>query len=309
MALLLKPWIDNGPAWRGALEALRPDLEIRDWPELGDPADIDYALVSRMPSGALAKLPNLKIIFSIGAGVDGLLQDPTLPRQVPLVRMVEPGLTADMTAFVVMSVLFHHKEMLDYTGYQRRKLWQERGPVWAGNRRVGMMGLGVLGSDALEKLRPFGFDLYGWSRSPRQVEGVTCYHGWDQMDDFLAHCDILVSLLPLTPETKGLLSRDTFAKLPRGATLITAGRGQQQVEADILAALESGQLGGASLDVFEQEPLPQDSPLWTHPRVVITPHIAANVIVETAARAITENIARFEAGQALKNIVDYDRGY
>ena len=309
MALLLKPLMDNGAEWHAALKALNPALEIRDWPSAGEPAEIDYALVSGMPKGELKRYPELKVIFSIGAGVDGLLKDPDLPRQIPLVRMVEPGLTADMTAFVVMSVLYHHKLMLDYAADQRQRRWDDRPPVAAASRRVGIMGLGVLGRDALEKLKPFGFDLAGWSRGPRDIPGVACFHGWDKLPAFLSRTDILVTLLPLTEETRGLLNRETLAHLPQGATLITAGRGKQQVEADILAALDSGQLGGASLDVFEQEPLPDDSPLWDHPRVVITPHIAANVIVETAAKSVIENIERFEAGQPLLNVVDHERGY
>jgi len=309
MQLLLRPIFDGDREWRDVLQAALPDLIIHDWPYDGDMAAIDYALVWKLPVGVFPRLTGLKAIFSIGAGVDAILADPEVPAAVPLVRMVEPGLTNDMAAFVVMSVLFHHKEMLDYQAQQRAKRWEDRPPVDPAGRRVGILGLGHLGQAAAERLRPFGFDLAGWSRSPKAVEGLTCYHGWDQLPAFLARSDMLVTLLPLTDETRGILNGKTLFQLPRGATLITAGRGAQQVEADILAALESGQLGGASLDVFEVEPLPPESPLWTHPRVVVTPHVAANLTVATAAKAVADNIRRHQQGEPLINVVDRGRGY
>lgn len=309
MNLLLNPLFDVDGEWRRALQAELPEMVIHDFPLEGDPATIDYALVWKLPPGTYEQFTNLKVIFAIGAGVDGLLADPTLPNAVPLVRMVEPGLTADMSAFVALSVLYHHKDMATYQAQQRARVWNGLPPVDPSRRRVGIMGLGVLGCDAAEKLRPFGFDLAGWSRSPKAIDGVTSYHGWDQLDAFLARSNILVSLLPLTAETQGLLNRETLAKLPRGAVLVTAGRGGQQVEADILAALDSGQLGGASLDVFETEPLPEASPLWDHPRVVVTPHVAANLNVVTAAREVVANVRRHQAGEPLHNVVDRNLGY
>ena len=308
MALLFKAYVESADSWRQALQAEAPDLDLRVWPELGAPETIDYALVWAPPRGLLASLPNLKLIFSVGAGIDHLASDPDLP-DVPLVRMVEPSLTEGMCEYVVLSVLQHHRFMVDYALHQRDRRWALILQVPARRRRVGMMGLGVLGQAALEALRPFGFELLGWSRSPRQIAGVRCFHGRDQLEAFLGQSDILVCLLPLTEETRGILNAETFAAMPEGAVLINAARGGHQVEADILAALDSGQLSAATLDVFNEEPLPEDHPLWTHPRVVLTPHAASMTMPETAARSVIETIRRYEAGEPLENLVDWSRGY
>ncbi len=308
MALLLKSDIERGTAWQDALAAVDPSLDLRVWPELGAAEEIDYALVWAPPRGLLASLPNLKVVFSVGAGVDHFASDPELP-DLPVVRMVETGLTEGMTEFVVMSVLQHHRFMIDYALQQKERQWHVIQQIAAGRRRVGMMGLGVLGRDALEKLRPFGFALRGWSRSPKRIGGVDCFHGDEGLRDFLAGCDILVCLLPLTDETRGILNAETFGRLPPGAALINAARGGHQVEDDILAALDSGQLSGATLDVFNREPLPAESPLWAHPRIVLTPHAAAMTMPETACVAVVESIRRYEAGQPLENLIDWSRGY
>jgi len=309
MALLFKSDIERGDAWQRHLRTLAPDLDLREWPEIGDPADIEYALVWQPPKGELKTYPNLKVIFSIGAGIDHLSSDPELPRHVPVVRMVEPGLTAGMTEFVVMSVLYHHRFMLDYAAQRRAHEWREIEQIPAAERRVGILGLGVLGSDVAEKLRLFGFPLAGWSRSRKDVPGVESFHGGDGFLPFLNRTDILVCLLPLTADTENILDARAFAALPRGAVLVSVGRGAQVVEADLLAALDSGQLGGASLDVFREEPLPTDSLFWDHPRVVMTPHIASMTIAKTACEAVIENIRRFEAGKPLRHVVDMEKGY
>ena len=308
MALLLKSDIDRHGAWEQALRARDPALEVRTWPEVGDPAGIEAALVWAPPEGVLAGLPNLKLIVSIGAGIDHFKSDPKLP-EVPVVRMVEPGLTAGMTEFVVMSVLHHHRFMLDYASQQRAGQWQEIGQVAAAYRRIGFLGLGVLAQDAINKLRAFRFPLAGWSRSPKTLPGVACFHGRDQLPDFLARSDILVCLLPLTPDTEGILDAAAFAALPRGAALINVARGGHQNEDDLLAALDSGQLSGATLDVFQTEPLPADSPLWRHPRVILTPHIASMTIPESAADFVVETIHRMRDGQPLRHVIDWQRGY
>ena len=309
MALLFKSDIERHGAWERALKAADPGLELRIWPEVGDPADIDYALVWAPPHGELKRYRNLKIIFSIGAGTDHLTADPELPRGIPLVRMVEPGLTAGMGEFVTMSVLHHHRFMIDYAIQRQSGIWAEisQTPTW--RRRVGIMGLGVLGLEVVDKLKPFGFTLSGWTRSPKQVEGVTCHHGAAGLRDFLAACDILVCLLPLTPDTQGILNTATFAAMPEGAAVINVARGGHLVEADLLAALDRGHLSGATLDVFQEEPLPAGHPFWSHPRVIITPHIASMTIPETAARAVVDNIRRFQAGQPMVGVYDWDRGY
>ncbi len=309
MALLFKSDIDRGDAWQRALLELEPGLDLREWPEIGDPADIEYALVWQPPRGELRSYPNLKVIFSIGAGIDHLSSDPELPANVPIVRMVEPGLTAGMTEFVLMSVIYHHRFMLDYADQRRKKIWRELEQVPAAERRVGIMGLGVLGSDAAEKLVALHFDVAGWSRAPKDLPGVESYHGAEGFLPFLRRTDILVCLLPLTEETEGILDARAFAALPRGAALISVGRGQHVVEEDLLAALDSGRLGGASLDVFREEPLPRHSPFWDHPRVLLTPHIASMTVARTACEFVIENIRRHKAGQPLRHVVDLDKGY
>ena len=309
MALLLKIDIDRGDAWHQALRTCLPDMTIHEWPFDGDPAEIEFALVWAPPRGALRRYTNLRAIFSIGAGIDHLASDPELPVDVPVVRMVEPGLTAGMIEFVLLGVLTHHRFMLDYAAQQRAKVWQEISQIAANQRRVGIMGLGVLGSAAADMLIRLDFDVAGWSRSPKEQAGITCFHGEDGLVPFLARTDILVCLLPLTPETDGILNARAFAALPRGAALISVGRGGHVVEDDLLAALESGQIGGATLDVFRQEPLPADSPFWTHPRVILTPHVASMTIPDSAAAAVAANIRRLRAGQPLEHAVDLRRGY
>ena len=309
MALLIKTDIDRGNAWADALATAYPELTTHTWPYEGDPADIDYALVWQPPEGELKRYPNLKAVFSIGAGIDHLASDPDLPEGVPVVRMVEPGLTAGMSEYVTLAVLNHHRFIHDYVRQRADKVWKEIPQVAAAGRQVGMLGLGVLGRDALEKLAPFGFKLAGWSRTPKSITGINCYHGEEGLQEFLAETDFLVCLLPLTPETEGILGRATFEQLPKGATVINVGRGGHLVEEDLLAALESGHLGGATLDVFGAEPLPQDHPFWTHPRIFMTPHIASMTIPETACQAVVANIHRLEAGEPLRHVVDMARGY
>jgi glyoxylate/hydroxypyruvate reductase A len=309
MALLFKSDIDRGDSWRRVLLELEPELDLREWPEIGDPNDIEYALVWKPPQGELKTYPNLKAIFSLGAGIDHLASDPELPKDVPVVRMVEPGLTAGMTEFVIMSVLYHHRFMLDYAAQARAHQWREIDQVPAWERRVGIMGLGVLGGDAAEALVGLRFDVAGWSGSPKDLPGVTSFHGADGFLPFLNRSDILVCLLPLTPETTDILDARAFAALPKGAALISVGRGPQVVEEDLLAALDSGHLDGATLDVFREEPLPADSPFWDHPRVVVVPHVASMTIARGACEFVIDNIRRFEAGQPLRHVVDLNKGY
>ena len=309
MALLIKTDIERGNAWAEALAAAYPELKTHTWPYKGDPAEIDYALVWMPPEGELKSYPNLKAIFSIGAGIDHLASDPDLPEGVPVVRMVEPGLTAGMSEYVALAVLNHHRFIQDYANQRREKRWEEIPQIAASARQVGMLGLGVLGRAALESLGTFGFKLAGWSRTPKSITGISCYHGEEGLREFLAETDILVCLLPLTSETGGILNRDVFVQLPQGAAVINVGRGGHLVEEDLLEALDSGQLGGATLDVFREEPLPEDHPFWTHPKVFMTPHIASMTIPETACQAVVANIHRLEAGEPLRHVVDMSRGY
>ncbi|MGO1119795.1 2-hydroxyacid dehydrogenase [Rhodovibrionaceae bacterium A322] len=309
MKLLFKSNIDRAEHWIDPLQEQMPELEIQVWPDIGDPEAIEYALMWKPDPGMLAGLPNLKAIFSLGAGIDHLASDPLLPRHIPTTRMVDPGLTSGMTEYVVMQVLFHHRTMLDYRDLQSKKDWRELDYRAAWNRKVTVLGLGVLGSDAAEKLSMLRLDVAGWARSPKSIEGVTCYHGADGFEEALARSEILVNLLPLTEDTRGILNKETFNKLPKGACVINVARGGHLIEEDLLEALESGQVDSATLDVFQTEPLQQESPLWDHPRVVITPHMSSITIPETACLSVVENIRRIEAGQDPLHVVDFDKGY
>src|ERR1700746_2693519 len=279
----------------------------------GDPAAVHYAAVWKPAPGELAAFPNLRVIFNLGAGVDALMADKSLPK-VPLVRVAVGDLTRRMTEYVVLHVLMHHRQELYLRASQREKRWAPKYQWPAGAISVGIMGLGTLGTDAADALRRIGFRVAGWSNSPKTIAGVECFHGKAQIDAFLRQTDILVCLLPLTPDTRGILNRELFAKLsrssPMGApVLINAGRGGLQNEADILACLDDGTLGAVSLDVYAAEPLPPESPFWTHPKVVLTPHNAADTDPDEISRYVARQIARFEAGQALENVVDPARGY
>jgi len=300
-------------AWLERFRTLGGGREVRLIPDSGDPATVEYACAWKAPPGLLATLPNLRAIFSLGAGVDHLLSDPTLP-DVPIVRIADPDLTMRMTEYVVLHVLLHHRRFKRYDASQRARRWRDEGDPAASDVRVGIMGLGVLGQAAVAALRPLGFQLAGWSRTAKTVPGIETFSGHTGLTPFLARTDILVCLLPLTPETHGFLNYQLFQQLARdgalgGPALINAGRGGSQVEADILRALDDGTLTGASLDVFEREPLPADSPLWTHPKLFITPHNAAQSDPKALTKYVLGQIERFERGLPLENVVDRQRGY
>jgi glyoxylate/hydroxypyruvate reductase len=286
--------------------ALLPDAAL-------DPAEVHYAAVWKPAPGELAAFPNLRVIFNLGAGVDALMADVTLPK-VPLVRVAVGDLTFRMTEYVVLHVLMHHRQEPYLRASQREKRWAPKFQWPASAVTVGIMGLGTLGSNAAGVLRHLGFRVSGWSRSARQIDGIACFHGAAQLDAFLQATDILVCLLPLTPDTRQILNRGLFTNLnrsgPLGApVLINAGRGGLQNEADILACLDDGTLGAASLDVFAMEPLPTDSRFWTHPKIVLTPHNAADTDPDEISKYVARQIERFEAGGALENVVDPMRGY
>lgn len=309
MALIFRTDAARAAAWSEAFKRQMPALDLRMWDEPGDIADIEFALVWKPPRGVLRTFANLKAIFSIGAGVDHLFSDPELPEGVPVVRMVEPELTRGMTEYIVLHVLRHHRRQREMEANQRAEKWEMISVPTAPSRKVGIMGLGELGGAAALALAALEFDVAGWSRSPKEFPGVECFHGDFGMDAFLARTEILVCLLPLTAETEGILNAELFGKLLKGASLINAARGGHQVEEDILAALESGQLSEATLDVFREEPLPAGHPFWCHPRVTITPHNASLTDPDGAVRQVIENIQRIRRGESPSNIVDSKAGY
>jgi glyoxylate/hydroxypyruvate reductase A len=274
------------------------------------PEDIDYVVAFRPPPGFLKTLPNLKAIFSLGAGVDGFLKDPEFPRSVPLVRFVDVTLAREMAQYVVMHTLLIHRHQRHFDEGQKKKEWRQMMlPRPSADTRVGVLGLGEIGSVTAERLAMFDFAVSGWSRTRKSVPGVKSFAGEEELAAFLGQCDIMTCLLPLTPQTRGIMNAELFARLPKDAWVINVARGQHLVEADLIAALDSGHLAGAVLDVFETEPLPPDNPLWTHPKVTVTPHIAAISAPEAAVRYIVDGIARAERGEALKDVVDLGKGY
>jgi glyoxylate/hydroxypyruvate reductase len=308
MAFLYKGDAQRGAIWAEQFARNMPQLPFRIWPDAGDPAQVRFLAAWEPPPDIEEAFPNLEVLFSVGAGVDQFDMS-VLPANLPVVRMVEPGLTACMCEYVSWAVLSLHREMLLYLRQQQQCLWKEHPVRPASTRRVGVMGMGTLGRAALAQLRQLGFDCAGWSRSRRNDPGVRCYAGEAELSAFLAGTDILVCLLPLTPETRGVLSRRVFEALPHGAALVNVGRGGHLVEADLLAALESGQLSAAVLDVCEPEPLPQLHPFWDHPRIWLTPHVASATQAETAVQSLLDNLRRHAAGLPLAGLVDRSRGY
>lgn len=313
-ALLLAVTGWKPDAWYNRFRALDPKRDLRVWPDtVGDPASIRYACAWKPPAGLLASLPNLEFIFSLGAGVDHLLGDPTLP-DLPVVRIVDPDLTMRMTEYVVQHVLNSHRRQHVYDAQQRARIWKAQDQPPANEVTVGIMGLGVLGRDAAEVLRRIGFQVVAWTRNRRDEDGIETFHGAAGLGPFLARTEILVCLLPHTPETDGILNLDLFRQLRRdgplgGAYVINAGRGRLQVDADILAALEEGSLTRAVLDVFPVEPLPAESPLWNHPGVTVTPHNAAASEPKALAAYVLDQIARIERGLPPENVIDRKLGY
>jgi glyoxylate/hydroxypyruvate reductase A len=310
MAVLLSTKASTMEGWRDALLALEPGLDIRMFPDAGDPAAIEAAVVwTSHDMAELRRYPNLRLIVSMGAGVDHLMRPPGPPPGVPVARLVDTRLTQGMTEWVLLNVLRFHRQDPEYRAQQAQHLWRELPAPDTAARRIGMLGLGELGRDAATRLRQLGFPVMGWSRRPKSVPGVECFHGDAGLAAMLPQSDILVCLLPLTPETRGLLKAERFGLLPRDAFLLNAARGGHLVQDDLLAALDSGQLAGAALDVTDPEPLPPEHPFWADRRIILTPHAASITIPASAAPQVVENIRRLRSGQPHLNLVDFAAGY
>lgn len=297
-----------------AFEAACPGVVLHHTAELQAPgaplAAIEAAVCWVPPPGLLARLPGLRLVQSLAAGIDHLTSDPALPRQVPLARIVDPEMASGMAAYVAWAVTHRQRHMGAYLAQQREALWREQPVQHPRHHRVGIAGHGALGQACARALRAIGYSVRGWRRSPgAAADGVTLFHGAAGLDDFLAGCDTLVCLLPLTDATRGILNAGLFARLPRGAHLVNVGRGEHLVEADLLAALDSGQLAAATLDAFAQEPMPPAHAFWKHPRITVTPHIATRTPAAVIARQTLAHLAAVRAGRARDIAVDLDRGY
>ncbi|HAV2279079.1 TPA: glyoxylate/hydroxypyruvate reductase GhrA [Serratia marcescens] len=303
----------NAQEWLIGIKQRLPQAEIREW-QRGDERPADYALVWRPPHEMLANRRDLKAVFALGAGVDAILDQErkhpgTLPAGVPLLRLEDTGMAQQMQEYALSYVLRYFRRFDEYQALQQRQEWQPLDPHSLDDFTIGILGAGVLGQSVARKLTEFGFSVRCWSRSAKQIDGVQSFAGEAQRDAFLDGVKLLINLLPNTPETVGILNRELFAQLRPGAYLINIARGAHLVEADLLAALEQGQLAAATLDVFAREPLPQDHPFWRHPRVTITPHIAAITLPQQAMDQIAANIRALEGGHAPAGVVDRQRGY
>lgn len=294
--------------WLKTFKAEAPDETFTVWPDCPDPASVEWVVAWRPPNGVFDNLPNVKGIFSLGAGVDALLSRTDLP-DVPLVRIVDGGMAAQMAEYAIYGILHVHRSFDLLRRQQMKAEWRDPGIADPEALRVGILGLGALGVGVADRLKPFGFPLKGWSRSPKQIEGVECFHGLDQLPDFLGGIDVLVVLIPLTPETNGLLSRERLALLPKGASVINLARGAIIDENALIRRLDTGDIRFALLDVFEVEPLPPKSPLWFHERVIVTPHSSAATLHKPAVRQILAGIADLRKGKTPAGLVDRSRGY
>lgn len=298
----VEPWITG-------FAASLPQAEVIVWQERTAIAPCDYAVLWAPPAAMLPDLMHVKAIFITGAGVDGILKFGSELPDVPIVRLGDAGMAIQMVEYVTYAVLRYFRRFDEYEAQARRSLWKQLPQHRKEDFAIGVMGMGVLGLKVLEALAPFGFPLRGWSRSAKQIDGVTCFAGSEGMDDFLRGTRVLVSMLPLTPETTNLLDRARLSLLPHGAYLVNVARGAHVGEPDLLTLVRSGHIAGATLDVFRNEPLPGPHPFWDEPRITITPHMAALTLPGPSAAQIAGKIDALERGEAVPDTVDRTRGY
>jgi glyoxylate/hydroxypyruvate reductase len=300
---------DSPEPWQEAFARELPGIEFRVWPDSGPPENVRYALVWNPPRGFLAQFPNLKAILALGAGVDPIPSDPALPRGVPLLRLVDVGFPAQMADYAMYAVLRLQRRMGELEALQRQARWNQIDPYFVRDFPVGVMGLGVIGSVVAQRLAAAGYAVAGWARSAKRIEGVEAFAGSETFRKFLSRSRVVVNTLPLTPQTENILDAAAFAAMPRGGYVVNIGRGAHVVDRDLISALDSGQLEGAMLDVFREEPLPSSHPFWRHPGIVVTPHVAAPTIASEVQAQVIENIRRLERGESPLGLVDRDRGY
>lgn len=307
ISILYKSSVERGLKWQEIFAREIPDLPFHIWPETGDPAEVEYLVAWQPPENLAESFANLRVVFSVGAGVDQFDMSVFSP-EVKLVRMLDPAIAQGIVEYVTFATLALHRDIPAYLHQQRMGVWKELSWTGAQRRRVGVMGMGNLGQAAIAQLCTLGFPLSAWSRTLRHIDGVKCFAG-DDLPAFLAGCDILICMLPLTEETRHILCAKTFSQLPTGAAIVNAGRGGHLNEQDLLEALACGQISAAVLDVFEQEPPAADHPFWQHPKILMTPHIAASTQVESGCQVLMDNIRRHRAGLPMNGEVNRDAGY
>jgi glyoxylate/hydroxypyruvate reductase A len=308
-AVLFHSLNESSVEWGAALKERIPNLDFRVWPDVGDPKEIEFALLWALSPGSLVSMTNLRCICSLGQGVDHVFLDPDLPPDAKVMRLVDPWMARAMSEWMLLNILRFHRQGPEYQELERQRVWKVLPAPETSERRVGVLGLGALGADTASKVAALGFDVAGWSRTRKLIGSVESFHGEDQLEAFLNRTDILCCLLPLTPETAGIIHVDTLAALPKGAFVINAGRGQHVVDEDLLAALDSGHIAGAALDVFHQEPLPPEHPFWAHPKVQVWPHVSAPSNANSAATQVADAIEKVFAGLDPNNLVDRERQY
>ena len=309
MTILLAPVSGPESAWIPPLAAALPGRKIRYYPDVGDLAEIEIAAVARVPRGFLASLPNLKLICSLFAGQEALLADPTLPKNVPIVRTGDPGGDRLMDENALLHVLRHHRGLPDYALAQQRREWERKRVLRPSERTVGVMGLGPIGLSIAKCMRDHGFKTAAWARTKRAIDGIEVYAGPAELAAFLGRSEIVVCLLPLTRETENILDKRAFAAMPKGGAVINLARGQHVVEGDLMVALDEGHLSAATLDVFREEPLPKESPLWVHPRITVMPHVSRRHDPVDIVPRIVENVLHLERGEPLSQLVIRELGY
>jgi glyoxylate/hydroxypyruvate reductase A len=310
--LLVKSGGDEAvPEWQAGFRTLAPDLRVRSWNDGSvDPATVTYVLVWEPEPGRIAGYPNLRVICSSAAGVEHIVRDPTVPPHLPIVRMVSLETSQTLGEYVCLAALSILRDFPRMIAAQAERRWDAFEPPYTAlDKRVGIMGIGTIGRVAARMLSGLGFQLAGWARTRRSLNGVTMFAGDDEFEAFLSGCDILVNLLPDTPETRGILNARRLARLPRGAGIVNGGRGTAIVLPDLIAALDSGQIGAAVLDVFEQEPLPTESPAWSHPRITVTAHLAGYASLRARAASVVAALEGLEQGETVPHLYDRVRGY
>lgn len=308
MAILFSDNSYKSDKFFSLLQENMPGVDLRKYPDVGNVQDIDYAIMFRPLPGSLQNLPNLKLIFMTSAGVDAIMNDHTLP-DVPIIRNTDPHLANGMCEYALYHVLHYHRFFDRYEKQQSQKLWKQYPQFDASQRHIGIMGMGEMAQPLIKALIALGFNVYGWSNSKKDIDGVNSFHGQEQLPEFLAHSHILINILPLTDVTRGILNKELFVKLPQGAIVINIARGAHLVEQDLVEALDKGHLSAATLDVFPTEPLPEDSPLWSHPKIKITPHIASLTEYKNVCTNILALIEKFEHGEEMQNVVCRERQY
>ena len=308
-AVLFHSKNDSPEDWEAGLSKFIPNLDFRVWPNIGNPSEIEFALIWALPPGSLKKMTNLQCICSLGQGVDHIFNDPEIPEKARIMRLVDPWMAQAMSEWILLNVLRFHRQGVEYEQFEREKKWHVLPPPETSERKVGILGLGELGSDAAKKIAYLGFDVAGWSKSHKDIKNVKSFFGENQLEQFLGRTDILCCLLPLTPETNGILNREALNKLPNGAYIINAGRGAHIVDEDLLGAIDSGQIAGAALDVFHQEPLPETHPYWMHPKVRVWPHVSAQSNAGSAAKQVADAITKVFGGKDPDNLINRKNQY